>query len=1189
MRAWWLVLLCCLVCAPALATVPEIPRFRLLGAGDGLPSSTIPALARDRAGHLWIATWDGLARYDGVSFKVWRHDPLDPASLPGNVVQALHIDASDRIWVATENGGLSVMDTDRRGFRHYRMADHPRMGSDDVFAITSRGGDVWFGTFGGGLHRLAADGGITRFAAAAAGTEGLPSDNVLSLAFDAKGVLWVGTMGGLARYDGGRLRRLALPAGDGLIIYSVTADADAMWVGASDGVHRWSPDGHWVSPPWSPMFARPNALIAMTSDGQGEYWLASQGGLWRTEGDLAPSPVNYDAQSVGIGRVLQTVLALPDGGLWVPVPTRGLAYLRSDWRRIAAFSSAQGLGGGLYRGLSQAGADGVWIASSTGKVERLDTRSGHVVPLPHHAARLGELRLTSLRQDRHGLLWIGHRSGLIRMDPTTGAMQQWGQAGDGAVPDNTSIDWLVEAPDDTLWLVSQMGGVQQRELATGRVLHTIAKQEDGSGLPDIEALVVAPDGSVWLGGAAGMMVWDAAAERFVAVAAMGTERVYAFAFEHADRLWLHRMSGVEAWRRDGHRWLRERRIGAAEGLPAVESTGLAVDPQRRVWLGTRRGLFRIDPNLQGSRTLLRNFGVREGLLSQELNDRGLLMTRDGLLATTAADGSVSLLDTQLPDPRPVVPNLVLDGLQVSRGDDVIPLRIDQPLVLQPGDHELLVGTRLLSYENPLGNRYRSLLEGFDTGWVDQGASGERVFSALTPGRYRLRVQAYDAAGNASRELLLSAHVLPPWWRSPWGLALFAVVGVLMLLAVAAAYRRRVRRRSAWQLAEHKRELAEQASLAKTRFLATLGHEIRTPMTGVLGMSELLQATPLDDRQKGYADAIQRAGTHLLRLINDALDLAKIEAGKLELQQVEFDLHALIADVVALMGPVAGKRGLAFHDGIAAGVPRTVRGDPLRLRQILLNLLGNAIKFTEAGHVSLHVQPLASQGVRLIVGDTGPGINAEQQARLFRRFEQADGAQTTARYGGSGLGLAICQELAMAMGGRIDIDSAPGRGTRFSVDLPALQAVAGDAGRAASPMEATQAPVQVGSLHILLVEDDATVADVVAGLLRARGHRVTHAPHGLAALAEVVTTVFDVAFLDLDLPGLDGMALARQLRLHGVTTPLIALTARTDAEAEPLARQAGFDDFVRKPVTGDMLAAAIASQRERGAPPDGTAP
>ena len=286
------------------------------------------------------------------------------------------------------------------------------------------------------------------------------------------------------------------------------------------------------------------------------------------------------------------------------------------------------------------------------------------------SALLGELRLTSVLQDRHGQLWIGHRNGLIRTDPRTGAMVQWTQQGEHAVPDGTSIDWLVEAADDTLWLVTQMGSVQQRDARSGRVLRTIAKDDEATGLPDIVGIAAAPDGRLWLGGAEGMRVWDAAAARFVPVPAMGSERVYAFAFEHADRLWLHRMSGVEAWRRDAAGWVRERRIGADEGLPAVESTGLAVDPQRRVWLGTRRGLFRIDPNLRGSRALLRNFGVREGLLSQELNDRGLLMTADGLLATTAADGSVALLDTHLPDPKPVTPNLVVDSLQVSRGDTV---------------------------------------------------------------------------------------------------------------------------------------------------------------------------------------------------------------------------------------------------------------------------------------------------------------------------------------------------------------------------------------------------------------------------------------------------------------------------------------------------------------------------------------
>ena len=204
----------------------------------------------------------------------------------------------------------------------------------------------------------------------------------------------------------------------------------------------------------------------------------------------------------------------------------------------------------------------------------------------------------------------------------------------------------------------------------------------------------------------------------------------------------------------------------------------------------------------------------------------------------------------------------------------------------------------------------------------------------------------------------------------------------------------------------------------------------------------------------------------------------------------------------------------------------------------------------------------------MVRDTGPGLNDEQKQRLFRRFEQADGARTTARYGGSGLGLAICQELAVAMGGHIGVQSTPGEGAAFSVELP-LAVVQPAAPAATRPASAT-----TRRLDLLLVEDDPTVAEVIASLLRAQGHRVAHAPHGLAALADVAVARFDLALLDLDLPGMDGLALARQLRLQGFAPPLIAVTARADAEAEQQARAAGFDGFLRKPVTGDMLAAAI---------------
>src|SRR5690606_25863111 len=263
-----------------------------------------------------------------------------------------------------------------------------------------------------------------------------------------------------------------------------------------------------------------------------------------------------------------------------------------------------------------------------------------------------------------------------------------------------------------------------------------------------------------------------------------------------------------------------------------------------------------------------------------------------------------------------------------------------------------------------------------------------------------------------------------------------------------------------------------------------------------------------------------------------------------------------------------KRGLPFRQSLDPAVPRWVRGDAVRLRQILLNLLGNAIKFTERGHVALGVQP-HGDGLRVSVGDTGPGLNDEQKQRLFRRFEQAEGARTAARYGGSGLGLAICRELADAMGGRIDVDRAPGQGTRFNVDLPL------PAARPAAPVARADTPATAsGPLHLLLVEDDPTVAEVIAGLLRAQGHTVVHAAHGLAALAEAAAQRFDLGLLDLDLPGIDGFALARQLRATGFDAPLLAVTARADPDAEPQAAAAGFDAFLRKPVTGEILATAV---------------
>lgn len=1188
----WTVCAALMLVQPIAAAMPEIPRLRILGPAEGLPNTHVTALEIDRDGHLWVGTADGLGRYDGVEFRVWRHQPEEADSLPGNNVQALHVDARGRVWVSTEGSGMSVLEPGRDGFRHYRRAQHPRMGSDDVFAIASHGDDVWFGTYGGGVHRLAPDGRIVRHARALGA--GLPSDNVFSLAIDADGTVWAGTDRGLARHDGGGFAPVELPEGAaGTTVLSLLPEEAGLLVGSTHGFFRLTAGGDWETPPWTKGLRFPNGGLAVARDPGGGYWMGRQRGAWRIDAGGKLVPILHDGTMVGATRPVESLRITAEGGVWMSVPGYGLGYLRSDWRRLGSLTAAQGaaarsaaaegggesgqprgawLAGGLYRAIGAARSAGVWLSGAAGSLEHLDTRSGEIAlyPLP---ALTGKLPVSALLEDRDGRVWIGQRSGaLSRWDPATGALRTWLSADDRDPTLDAPLDGLAQAADGSIWS-SHLGlGVQQRDGASGRLLRqTRADGALGLESGDNKALGIGADGQPWLANARGLLRWAPERQRFVAVEGVDGARIHTFAFDGEGRLWLHRLAALERHVREGPAWRLERRLSARDGLPAVESTGLAVDAQGRVWLATRRGMLRIDPQ----RSQVRMLDVRDGLVGQEFLDRALALSADGVLVGGMAEGSVSLLDTTRPDPPPRTARLVLRRIEVTRGEQLLALPTAGGFELRPDDHDLRVGVRLLTFDSPLGSRYRSRLEGFDADWTDQGDNSERVFSTLPAGGYRLRLQAFDAAGNASEEMVLAFRVLPPWWRSGAGLALFALAGLLLAAGLAVAYRDRLRRRTAWQLAEHKRELAEQASLAKTRFLATLGHEVRTPMTGVLGMSELLQTTALDERQRGYVEAIQRAGSHLLRLVNDALDLARIEAGRLELERQDFDLRQLADEMVALMAPMARRKGLEFECRFALPEGHTrYRGDPVRLRQILLNLLGNAIKFTERGRVVLHVtraQAPAKPGLRFEVADTGPGIGPQHRERLFRRFEQGEGARTRARYGGSGLGLAICRELTVAMGGVIEVESEPGAGTRFIVELPLPEAE--------PAMERPEAPARPAAagrrpLKLLLVEDDPTVAEVIGGLLRARGHQVTHVPHALAALAEAASAPFDLALLDLDLPGLDGISLARQLRAQGFPGPLLAVTARADADAESEARQAGFDRFLRKPVARDVLVEAV---------------
>ncbi|HSE11522.1 MAG TPA: ATP-binding protein, partial [Rudaea sp.] len=569
--------------------------------------------------------------------------------------------------------------------------------------------------------------------------------------------------------------------------------------------------------------------------------------------------------------------------------------------------------------------------------------------------------------------------------------------------------------------------------------------------------------------------------------------------------------------------------------------------------------------------------------SSEFNRLPLIRARGGAIFGGTLAGIVGFVPSGLVE-EAQPPPVVLDGLVVRRdGRDTALDPAARDIALRWDDRDLRISARALSYANPAANRYQWRLQGIDADWIDTGNRGEREFSQLPPGDFRLQLRASAAAAIWSEPIVpLHLRVAPPPWATPFAYAGYVVALVLAVLLAFRTYRQRIRRRYAFALAEQQRRFAEQASAAKTEFLATMGHEIRTPMTGVLGMTELLLRTPLDPMQQGYARTILDSGRMMLRLVNDSLDLARIEAGKLEFEDAPFDLHALIAEVAAFAAPLARSKGLQWNVALAPDAPRRVRGDGVRVKQILLNLVSNAIKFTADGAVTLVLARGPGGRARFSVTDSGPGIDATTRARLFQRFEQADGAQ---RQGGSGLGLAICRELVARMGGEIALDSEPGRGSTFRATLPLPEDESTDAcwtAAGATPVADSRDSSTPCSraLRILLVEDDPVVAEVVTGLLTVHGHAVTHAAQALAALTEFDAAHYDAVLIDLDLPGVDGLALARMLRARegqrGIRrAPLIGVSARSAGDEEALCRGAGMNAFLRKPVSGELLATTLA--------------
>ena len=1209
------------MCAVLSLQAQKQTRYERLSTASGLSQSSVYKIIQDKQGFLWFATGDGLNRYDGHNFKIYRNDPSDPTTLSGSEIFTVAQDDEGNLWVGTRNSGLNKIElATGKITRITKGPGGQDLSNSNIPSILNIGkGRMGVAVLGVGY--LVYDIRTNQVISAESEWKNTIVKEVVRLFKHSSGTVWMGTRTGylVSQLNAHSFIPYQFGANNNRVrALFETKNGDILVGTDGRGIYRFTPKTQQFKVVFyqaSDPLSRQNIVTSIAKDALQNLWIGTDNGVYKLNGEDFKSytniPSNPDPE---LGLSSNSVMSLftdANQNTWVGTWEAGLNISFFQKPRFAVLrykpNTLQGLLSNKVSTLLADGDKGVWVGSNVG-LSYFNHKSGQVT---HYLQSASSNKLNStetydvnfIHPSGDGGVWVGLWGKGINLFTKERQLKDYPfKPGVREANFNT-----LENFNSEFLLGTQGMGVVAFNPMTKQYRVPFAELGKKNFLnKSIAAIRVLNGKEIWVGTVGfGLYVFDVSNRKlrhYVKSAEIG-----ALSYNHVNKIYQDRQKRIWVMTQGGG---LNQYLGAGKGfkvftvnngLGSNSLRGMVEDAKGDMWFSTNGGISKMD----GKTLKFVNFEEADGLQGKEFMTNAVAKNSQNWLFFGGVNGlnymKSDSLRMRLDVPPVYFTKLKIFNKEVEAGEDNSPLRVDilstKHLVLQPNQSVFSLDFVALEYQRPKNNRYAYYLEGFENEWNVVGTQRTVTYTNLSPGDYIFKVKASNSDGIwAEKPYELKITVLPPWYRTWWAYVLY----VVLLAAVIYAFIREVQVREAFRtdlrLKEIEKERIQELEQVKTHFFTNISHELRTPLTLITSPLEkyFLSNASLNKDQKTKINSIYQNAQKLLRLINQLLDLSKIESGNVQPVVEKHDLVRQLHSIKQSFDAYAQQKQIKLKWD-APVESMFVYYDADIIEKCVTNLLSNAFKFTpEDGIIGIRLElhkvyKGASESINRVsihVSDTGKGISAEHRQHIFDRFYQIP--EKVDRVG-TGVGLSLCKELIEVHRGSIEVQSDLGAGSDFKIQFPVtleafdpgwVKSGSKEVKELQSQLVDSAQVIQQEKQILLIVEDHEEMRAFIREIFE-RSFQVIEADRGEAGLEMALTYLPDVVITDWMMPGMSGVNLCKQIRKNAKTShiPVVILTSKSSQESQIEGMQSGADDFISKPFHADILELRVAKLLE----------